>query len=180
MLYAALTFWLLVIVFAAWAVHGLWSNMIKPRAVNTVLLPGTLVAQLGHVLGLLITGNSVSNTKLMGDDEKGEPTSNEPDKQRIPVIGPIIIGLLPLAACAACLYLAADVLLRNMPVQEAAPNLPQALPLTLAGFWELLRTSINVTENLLDAILGSNLASWAIDGCTGVPPPSVAARCLIK
>ena len=53
MLYAALTFWLLVVMFSAWGVHRLWSGLIKPRAVNFVLLPGTLVAQLGHVLGLL-------------------------------------------------------------------------------------------------------------------------------
>lgn len=161
MLYAAFTFWLLVIVFSAWAVHWLWSRMIKPRVVNTVLLPGTLIAQLGHVLGLLITGNSVSNTKLMGDDEAGEPTANSPDRQRIPVVGPVVVGLLPLVTCAVCLYLAAGMFLRSMPVPEAAPNLPQVLPLTLAGFWELLRTSITVTENMLDSILGSNLANWA-------------------
>jgi hypothetical protein len=161
MLYAALTFWLLVIVFSAWAVHWLWSRMIKPRAVNTVLLPGTLVAQLGHVLGLLVTGNSVRNTKLMGDDEKGEPTSDSPDRQRIPVIGPVVVGLLPLLACAACLYLAASTFGRGMLVQEATPNLPRTLPVTLAGFWELLRTGITVTEDMLDAILAGNAANWA-------------------
>lgn len=159
MLYAALTFWLLVIVFSAWAVHWLWSRMIKPRAVNTILLPGTLVAQLGHVLGLLITGNSVSNTKLMGDDEKGEPTADTPDRQRIPVIGPVLVGLLPLLACAACLF-AISTLGRNVLVREAAPALPQALPFTLAGFWDLLRTGITVTEDMLDAILRSNLTNW--------------------
>jgi len=161
MLYAALTFWLMVIVFSAWAVHWLWSRMIKPRAVNTVLLPGTLVAQLGHVLGLLVTGNSVSNTKLMGDDEEGEPTANTPDKQRIPVIGPVVIGLLPLVACAACLYLAASTLGRSVLVREAAPNLPQALPTSLGSFWDLLRIGITVTEDMLDAILASNLTNWA-------------------
>jgi hypothetical protein len=161
MLYAALTFWLMVIVFSAWAVHWLWSRMIKPRAVNTVLLPGTLVAQLGHVLGLLVTGNSVSNTKLMGDDEKGEPTTNTPDKQRIPVVGPVVIGLLPLVACAACLCLAARTLGHSMLVRDAAPDLPQSLPRTLGGFWELLRTGITVTEDMLNAILDSNLTNWA-------------------
>jgi hypothetical protein len=162
MLYAALTFWLMVIVFSAWGVHWLWSRMIKPRAVNTVLLPGTLIAQLGHVLGLLVTGNSVSNTKLMGDDEKGEPTSDTPDKQRIPVIGSVLVGLLPLVACAACLYLAAMTLGRSVVVKEGTVlELPQALPLTVAGIWGLLRTSITVTENMLSAILSSDLTNWA-------------------
>jgi len=161
MLYAALTLWLLVIVFSAWGVHWLWSRMIKPRAVNTVLLPGTLIAQLGHVLGLLITGNSVRNTSLMGDDEKGEPTADTPDKQRIPVIGPVLVGLLPLVACAACLYLVAETLGRGVVVAGASAEVPQALPLTLAGIWDLLRTSITVTENMLNAILSSDLLNWA-------------------
>ncbi len=160
MLFATLTFWLLVIVFSAWAVHWLWSRMIKPRAVNTILLPGTLVAQLGHVLGLLVTGNSVSNAKLMGDDEEGEPTADTPDKQRIPVIGPVVVGLLPLLACAACLYLAASTFGRNMLVQEATGDLPQQLPLSLAAFWDLLRTGITVTEDMLAAILASDLTNW--------------------
>ena len=58
MIYFAVTFWLLVAVLTAWGVHQLWSGMLKPRTVNSILLPGTLVAQLGHVLGLLVTGLS--------------------------------------------------------------------------------------------------------------------------
>jgi hypothetical protein len=161
MLYAALTLWLLVIVFSAWGVHRLWSRMIKPRAVNTVLLPGTLVAQLGHVLGLLITGNSVRNTSLMGDDEEGEPTTDSPDKQRIPIVGPVLVGLLPLVACAACLYLAARTLGRGVLIAEPSAQVPQVLPLTMAGIWDLLRTSITVSQNMLDAILASDLLNWA-------------------
>ena len=52
MLYLALTFWLLVIVLTAWGVERLWSGMVRPKILNTVLLPGTLVAQIGLVLGL--------------------------------------------------------------------------------------------------------------------------------
>ena len=84
-LYAALTLWLLVIMFSAWGVHRLWSALIKPRVVNSVLLPGTLVAQLGHVLGLLLSGNSVKNTALMDDGEEGDPKSDTPDEQRLPI-----------------------------------------------------------------------------------------------
>ena len=160
MLYATLTFWLLVIVFSAWAVHWLWSRMIKPRAVNTVLLPGTLVAQLGHVLGLLVTGNSVSNTKLMGDDEEGEPTADTPEKQRIPLIGPVIIGLLPLLACAGCLYLASRTLGSGILKPESASVLPQKLSLALPAFWQLLHETIDVMDNMLSSILGSDLTDW--------------------
>lgn len=163
MLYATLTFWLLVLVFSAWGVHSLWSRLAKPRAVNAVLLPGTLVAQLGHVLGLLITGNSVQNASLMGDDEKGEPTADAPDRPRIPILGTILIGLLPLVACTAALYTSAQLwggdVIRQLS-GESAVRLPQALPASLPGVWSLLRGSITNTENILDAILNSDLPHW--------------------
>ncbi|MFN0137329.1 MAG: hypothetical protein ACKVS9_14595 [Phycisphaerae bacterium] len=164
MLYAALTFWIIVIVFAAWGVHTLWSDMVKPRVVNAVLLPGTLVAQLGHVLGLLITGNSVQNTTLMGDDERGEPQSETPEQSRVPVVGPILTGLLPLVACCGCLYMAAywwgGSVLSGM-MQQAAVQVPQVLPTTLPAVWELLRTLITVSETMLNSIIRADLANWS-------------------
>ncbi|MCK4341040.1 MAG: hypothetical protein KAY37_04875 [Phycisphaerae bacterium] len=162
-LYAALTFWLVVIMFSAWGVHQMWSSLVKPRVVNSVLLPGTLVAQLGHVLGLLLSGNSVQNTSLMGDDEKGEPKSDTPDKERLPIVGPILVGLLPLVACGACLYIAARMLGGSVLGDVAAgtaTQLPQALPTTIAGVWELLRGSVNLLEAMLNAIWNSDLPNW--------------------
>lgn len=161
-LYAALTVWLLVIMFSAWGVHRMWSALIKPRVVNSVLLPGTLVAQLGHVLGLLLSGNSVQNTKLMGDDEKGDPESDTPDDGRLPIIGPILVGLLPLVACAACLYLAAHYWGRGVlnDMGGSAAILPQAMPTSLGGLWDLLRGSVTLVEQLVNAIIRSDLPNW--------------------
>lgn len=160
-LYAALTFWLVIIMFSAWGVHQLWSALVKPRVVNSVLLPGTLVAQLGHVLGLLLSGSSVQNTALMDDGEKGDPKSETPDQSRLPIIGPILVGLLPLVACGACLYVAAQTW--GDPVLNGAGTamtLPQALPTTLAGVWELLRSAITLLESMVNAIVHSDLPNW--------------------
>jgi hypothetical protein len=160
MLYAALTFWLLVIMFAASGVHRLWSGLLKPKVVNSVLLPGTLVAQLGHVLGLLVTGNPVSNTKLMGDSESGAPESETPKEQRIPIIGPIVIGLLPLVACGVCLYLAATYLGGSVLAGLGTIGVPAELPRSLPGVWELLRGAITSAESLVVAIQHSDLPNW--------------------
>jgi hypothetical protein len=163
MLYAALIFWLLVIVFSAWAVHSLWSDVVKPRAVNTVLLPGTLVAQLGHVLGLLVTGNPVRNTALMSDDESGEPQSDTPDRQRIPILGSVVVGLLPLLACGVGLYVTAQLWGRSIvqpAVEGSAVTVSRQLPLSLDAFWDMLRNSVTATQNMLNAILSSNLSDW--------------------
>lgn len=162
MLYAALTFWLFVIIFAAWGVHSLWSGLLKPRVVNGVLLPGTLVAQLGHVLGLLVTGNPVSNTMLMSDDEKGDPKAAAPDRPRLPIIGPILIGLLPLVACAGGLYLSARLFGAGVlgKLGGSALSLPQTLPTTLTGVWALLHSTVDSMETIAGAVGQSDLSHW--------------------
>ncbi len=163
MLYAALTFWLFIIIVTAWGVHTLWSGLVKPRVVNAVLLPGTLVAQLGHVLGLLITGNPVRNTELMSDDEKGDPKSEQPERQRIPILGPILVGLLPLVACGGGLFLAAKLFGSSVLSSLSGGSafmLPQELPTSIAAFWELLRSLITAMEAMCGAVASSNLQNW--------------------
>lgn len=160
MLFAALTVWLFVIIFAASGVHALWSALLKPRVVNAILLPGTLVAQLGHVFGLLITGNEVSNTRLMSDDPKGEPTAETPEPQKLPIIGPVLVGLLPIVFCAGCLYAAANTWGAAIVRGASVAGLPQELPQSLASFWDLLRRLISMSEELLSAVMGSDLPNW--------------------
>ena len=163
MLYAALTFWLFIIIVTAWGVHTLWSGLVKPRVVNAVLLPGTLVAQLGHVLGLLITGNPVRNTELMSDDDKGDPKSEQPERQKIPILGPILVGLLPLIACGGGLFLAAKLFgsgVLGSLSGGSAFMLPQQLPTSIAAFWELLRSLITAMESMCGAVAASNLQNW--------------------
>jgi hypothetical protein len=159
MLYAALTFWLLIIVFSAWGVHTLLSQLIKPKVVNSILLPGTLVAQLGHVLGLLITGNEVRGTALMGKDESGDPTAEAPAEQKIPLIASVVVGLLPVVACAAALYWA-KYMWGNQLFEQATVEVVQTLPHNLSGFWDLLRNSIDAMQQMSEAIAQSNLSSW--------------------
>ena len=160
MIYAALTFWLLVVVMAALGAHRLLSSLVKPRLLNMLLLPGTLVAQLGHVLGLLITGATVSNTALYNVEQAWEPQTTADPKPRIPVIGPVVIGLLPLMACAAAIIVVTHFLggafLRRVPANLVGPGLPASL----GGWWQLARDQITLTESFVAAVLGADWSSW--------------------
>ena len=160
MLYATTAAWLMVIVLSAWGVHLLWSGMIKPRVVNVVLLPGTLVAQMGHVLGLLVTGATVNNTTLIKDDETGDPEQTPNAKPRIPFIGPVIIGMLPLVMCAVAIFAAARLLGGTTVHGMTAGQVSQSLPVTLSEFWETLRQQITLMESTLAAALQSDLHDW--------------------
>ncbi len=160
MFYAAMTFWLLVIMFLAWGVHQLWSDMVRPRVVNSILLPGTLLAQLGRVMGLLISGGTVNNTKLMRDDEAGEPEMDDKAQPKIPIIGPILVAALPLVACAGGVYLSVDKLGGDLVKSMAGMEVARTLPMSLAGLWALLRDSITLVERLVDGMIHADLVHW--------------------
>ncbi|MBN1346382.1 MAG: hypothetical protein JXQ73_27085 [Phycisphaerae bacterium] len=160
MFYAAMTFWLLVIVFVAWGVHQLWSGMVRPRVVNSILLPGTLLAQLGRIVGVLVTGGTVNNTTLMKDDEAGEPQTDQKPQPKIPIVGSILVAMLPLVACATGIYWATQMLGGEIIGKVADQTVTQKLPMSLAAFWALLRDSISLVERMVDGILRANLIDW--------------------
>lgn len=160
--YAALTFWLIVIVLAAMGVHQLWSSLVQPRIVNSLLLPGTLVAQLGHVVGLLITGGTVNDTSLVKDDDSGEPQTGSDTHSRIPIVGPIVIALLPLVGCAVAIYWVAyyfdsPILARmDTSVSTEAIGLPTTIPL----MFQAMRQSLTLVEQFLETMRTSDLSNW--------------------
>jgi hypothetical protein len=162
MIYAAVSFWLSIVVLLAWGVHHLWSTIAKPRTINAILLPGTLMTQLGHVVGLLITGGTVNNTALMRDDDDGGPATDPSPQPKLPVIGPVIVALLPMMVLGLMIYLVImklgmDVVMRMPQERMVAPTLPG----TMAAFWDQLRSLVTLSENTLDAVWASGF-HWRI------------------
>lgn len=158
--YAAMTFWLVVTVFTALGVHRLWSGLVQPKVVNSVLLPGTLVAQLGHVLGLLVTGGTVNNTTLIKDDDSGEPQTGKDVKPRIPLIGTVLIAMLPMLACGAAIYSVSRYLGQDILGRMERETLSRQLPTSIAAVWPLLRGCITLVERLVEAVRTSPLHDW--------------------
>lgn len=160
MLYAALTFWLLTVVLIAWGVHRLWCGMAQAKVVNAVLLPGTLVAQTGRVFGLLITGAPVRAESLYDFGEGGAAESSSGPATKIPVIGPVVVGLLPLLSCGAAIYFVADVLGQHVMANLTTHTVGPTLPTTIPGFWQFLRDQITLTESIVTAITSTDFANW--------------------
>ncbi|UCG33213.1 MAG: hypothetical protein JSU68_01000 [Phycisphaerales bacterium] len=160
MIYAAMTGWLLVIIFTAWGVHRLWTGLIPPRVVNSALLPGTFVAQVGRVLGLLATGGTIDSTALVKDDGSAEPQAPADPRTRIPVLGPIIVALLPLVACGAAIYLVASWLGRETVLALGQNPVAEQLPVSLAAVFQLLRDGLSQAENLGRVVIQSDFGAW--------------------
>jgi hypothetical protein len=160
MFYAAMTFWLMVVIFAAWGVHRLWSIVVPPRVVNSVLLPGTFVAQVGRVLGLLATGGTVNDTALVKDDGSAEPQSPPDPKTKIPVLGPIVVALLPLVACAAAICAVASWLGRDTLIALSEHRVAERLPDSIPAVWQLLRDGLTLAESLWTVLVQSDFGAW--------------------
>lgn len=149
MIYAAACIWILLVVFLAWGVDRLWKGIAQPRTLRVILWPGAFLAQVGRVLGLLITGAKVVKA---GPDE-GDTSANGADwAPKMPVIGPLVVALIPMTLLAIVLYLVGFRL--GYPVLEKLPAsvVSTAPPLTLAAFWEQLRSLITLSEGTLDAV----------------------------
>ncbi len=162
MIYAAASVWLTIVVLLAWGVHGAWSGILKPKTVNGVLLPGTLVAQLGFIVGLLITGGTINNASLMKDDERGSSGPEARPQPKIPVIGPVIVAVLPMAALGIMLYLLVTRL--GMPILEQMPKdqIATELPPALSAFWDQLRALITLAEGTLNALRTTDAVPWRL------------------
>jgi hypothetical protein len=159
MLYVAMTFWLLVCVLTAWGVHRLWCGILPVKVFNALLLPGTLIALLGHILGLLVTGATV-NTATLYKDGSGDPETTTDPKPRIPVIGPVIIGMLPLLACGTAIFFVVRFL--GGPILARLPSnfVRLELPTTLSGVFDLLRGQISLVESLVAAVRAADFHDW--------------------
>ncbi|MHC4444845.1 MAG: hypothetical protein ACYTF1_07630 [Planctomycetota bacterium] len=160
--YAAMTFWILVIIFSALGIHHLWSSLIQPKVVNSILLPGTLVATLGHIFGLLVTGGTVNNTTLIKDDDSGEPQTGQDGKTRVPFVGTIIIALLPMAGCTLAIYLVSrymgSEILTSMSGELSLDHF--ALPTSLTMLFTMLHQTVNLVEHLVAVVWSNNLTDW--------------------
>lgn len=158
MLYAAFVFWALVAIFAARAVYDLLARGIPAKVLNYLLLPGTLVAQVGHHIALLVTGATISQSKL-ANESTGEPELQADAKSKIPVIGPIVIGVLPIFMCGAALYWTAEWLSARGMIGEIT-SLPKHLPKDLDAFWHLARTMIDMLQGAAAAWTNARWNQW--------------------
>lgn len=156
--YVALTFWLLVIILTATGVHRLLSGLVTRKVLNAMLIPGTLVAHVAHAVGLLITGARVGEASLYGDD--GGSGASSGLKTRIPLLGPVILAAMPLAACVFGIILATGTLGRSILGAVTQRTVQAALPVTMTGVWQLLRDLVTLAESFTSALRQIDLSHW--------------------
>jgi hypothetical protein len=119
--------------------------------VNAVLLPGTLVAYIGRTVGLLLTGAAVKEPAPENADDRPDYVP------RIGFFGPLVVGLLPTVAVAAALYVLLTYFAGNLIERVPKDAVCAELPMSLAFFWEQLRSLVTLAEETLDAVRGVDM-----------------------
>lgn len=158
MVYLAAAVWLTVVIVLAWGVRYLISSLVRPRVLNGLLLPGTILAQLGYVVALLITGVSVRNVSFVGAEEDERKDDDPPE--RLPMLVTTILGLLPMLFVGGALYLFVGYYGDAFAARITYARLAVEIPATWPAFWEQLRQLISLAEETLDTLRTTDWAVW--------------------
>lgn len=168
--YATVVVWLLVVLFASYAVYKIWAGLISHAAMTWLLLPGALVSELAFVLGCLLSGATVKDVSLVprGREKKDEQKDKKKDeeaqkresappvrggfpKPKLPVIGHIFMGLIPIFAAGVCIW-AASAALGHPILTHVEASLPQTLPTTTEGWWALPNELIAIVRKTWESL----------------------------
>jgi len=160
MLYLATSFWLLAAVLMAWGVHVLWCRLARPRTIDRLLLPGTVAAQLGRIVGLLITGANPPSGA--GKEASGAEGMDAGPTPRMPVAGPMIVALVPLGVLATLIYVISMRLGGEVLSKIPVAPLPTEPPTSLGACWEQLRALLTLGEATLNAVREARGGGWRI------------------
>jgi hypothetical protein len=143
----------------------LWSGMVAPRVINLLLLPGTIVAQVGHITGVLLTGGSKEDVKkVIAIDTSGTPADKGIGNDGH-ILATTIVALVPMLACGICLYIIM-MMSRTGTAMLVAAGVDRAnltLPTSVPAFWEWLRNAIGLVESASHALFSvdyDQLDAW--------------------
>ncbi len=161
MIYVAASIWLLIAVLMAWGVHHLSSTMAKPRTLDVLLFPGTLVAYVGRTVALLVAGAKIAPKAIAPPDKKDpKPYDGPLYEPSVPVFGPLVVGFVPFLFTVCAIFAVLSRL--GLPVLNAVPHdqISAEFPTTLSVFWAQLRGVLTVAEVTFDAIRNTEMVNW--------------------
>ena len=168
MVYAAFAFWFFLVVFAGLGVYRLWRQVVRPKWVNGVLLPGTLASEMGYILGSLITGGEIRRARLFGGGRGGseaEPATEAAPRFRF--LGPMVASMLAVVTCAGGIVAAHELLGEPVIVKFILADglftplsLPKELPGTWDGLWRQVELQVKLLRRMAETLGRLDWLDW--------------------
>lgn len=142
MIYFALTFELIAIVFLSFSVEKLWAKYINNKALRIFLLPGAAAHELSHAVLCLITGTTIKNLNVF----KLKENDIQYEKPKLSVVGNFLIAAAPIFGCGIILIFLAAFLGSSAGLNDPIPDvtawyshaeyLIKTIKATIMAFWE--------------------------------------------
>jgi len=169
-IYAAFTFWLMMIVFAGVGVYRLWTGFGRSAWVNWALLPGTVVSEMGYIFGCLITGGEIRRAKIVPKAGDKSADAGAPSTQATPrwkAIGPVLAALISIAACAVAILTVNSLLGREVMGRFdtgggtlAQASLPKELPTSWNGLWDQVARQVHLLRRMCETWGDVDWLNW--------------------
>lgn len=173
MVYLAFGLYLLLIILAAAGIYKLLTGLIKPAATAWLLLPGTIVSEMGYIFGCLITGGEIRRAKLIesggkpkagegaggsGGASKGGAGTDVAQKNR--ALGSLAGALMSIMACGAGIVVATQYLGQPVVQQYTQPverslapaRLPVELPNNGDTFWKHVHNNVYLLQRMCTVV----------------------------
>ena len=151
-------------------IYRLWASIAKPGWVNWVLLPGTVVSEMGYIFGCLITGGEIRRAKIMPDTKEGSNGDGEPTTEMtkgMKYVGPVVASLVSILACVACILavhaaLGAPVIEKFLKADGQLPlaSLPQRLPTTWDVLWDQVSRQVHLLRRMCETWTRIDWLDW--------------------
>lgn len=158
MIYFSASLWMAAAVLLAWGVRAIWRGVISPRALNIALLPGTLIAQLGMIVAILMTEKELVPVSFLGEEEPDEDEKSE--APRVPFLQAVLVGLLPLVTVGAAVTLILIGPGAGLLEPVSADHVSLSPPQDISAFWTQIRHLVTLTEETLNSLRLRDWGSW--------------------
>jgi hypothetical protein len=172
MIYATLTFWLLMIVFTGVGIYRLWASLGKGAWIHWALLPGTVVSEMSYIFGCLITGGEIRRAKIVPDAGDKAPGAGGPTTEASPKlkhVGPVLASLMSVVACAAAILLVHSLLGGEVMRRFAdgggllaQASLPRELPTSWQGFWDQVARQVVLLRRMCETVGEVDWLDWRV------------------
>ncbi len=92
--------WLFILIALSFLLGFLWKNILTGKKYRLILFPGTIVHEVSHILGCLLTGSKIKKVEFFSS--RGSYVAHT--KPKIPLIGNFIVSFAPIAGGIAVLF----------------------------------------------------------------------------
>jgi hypothetical protein len=169
MIYVALTLWLFLILLTGAGLYRCWTKRLGGAVVDWLILPATLIAETLYAAGRLLTRRPIYYSLISPQDIEQDPC-----REGLSGKGGFLVALfssfLAMVGCLGAIIALTQFLDQNVIASFYQASwfglnptvLPQELPTSVDGLWDVLRYQGTMVERLMETLRRLDWTDWPV------------------